>query len=157
MNTTTQKISFDPRRIADIATVISENQKIVNLLIEKEGMKKSEAELLFSDTLRFLFLCSISEKSLSPNTRLDLGWHHFILNTKEYTDFCESAFGKYIHHSPFTNEDKSELKSNPYKETIEIAKSVFNELSENWYNQKCADCCEGGDCSNSAGGCSHCQ
>lgn len=151
------RTSFDARKNSDIEMILSENQKVVTVLMEKEKISRTEAELLFSDTVKFLFLCSTSEMSLSPTDKLDIGWHHFILNTKEYMKFCTEHLNKYIHHSPFTAQDKQELAYNPVKETKEFAKSVFSDLSKNWNISANSSCCSGGDCSNSEGGCSHCQ
>lgn len=35
---------------------------------------------------------------------VDFVWHQFILNTKEYAGFCQSHFGKFLHHTPSSNE-----------------------------------------------------
>ncbi len=35
-----------------------------------------------------------------PSKIVDDAWHEFILFTKIYHDFCEAAFGRYLHHTP---------------------------------------------------------
>ena len=35
-----------------------------------------------------------------PSTVVDDAWHEFILMTRHYADFCEGAFGKFLHHAP---------------------------------------------------------
>ena len=35
-----------------------------------------------------------------PSTVVDDAWHEFILFTRDYIQFCEHAFGTYLHHSP---------------------------------------------------------
>ncbi|MBE2319063.1 hypothetical protein DVA67_024020 [Solirubrobacter sp. CPCC 204708] len=35
-----------------------------------------------------------------PSEVVDVAWHEFILRTREYTEFCERAFGHYLHHTP---------------------------------------------------------
>ncbi|MGL4232141.1 MAG: glycine-rich domain-containing protein, partial [Casimicrobium sp.] len=35
-----------------------------------------------------------------PSKVVDDAWHEFILLTRQYQRFCESAFGKYLHHEP---------------------------------------------------------
>ncbi len=35
-----------------------------------------------------------------PSKAVDIAWHEFILLTREYTAFCERAFGRYLHHEP---------------------------------------------------------
>ena len=164
MTTVATLSKFDATQISDVEMILEENRKVITVISEKEKIPLSEAEQLFSDTIRYLYLCSISEKSLSPNERLDLGWHHFILCTKEYATFCKRHIGYFIHHSPFTEKAKNELIENPFKETLVFAKSIFFKLSDNWYHLKnnkqgstdTADCCDGGNCSNT-GNCSHCK
>ena len=35
-----------------------------------------------------------------PSKAVDEAWHEMILMTREYTEFCERAFGRYLHHTP---------------------------------------------------------
>jgi hypothetical protein len=35
-----------------------------------------------------------------PSRIVDDAWHEFILMTRPYTEFCDRAFGKYLHHTP---------------------------------------------------------
>jgi len=35
-----------------------------------------------------------------PSQIVDEAWHEFILCTREYTEFCQRAFGRFLHHTP---------------------------------------------------------
>ena len=35
-----------------------------------------------------------------PSQAVDEAWHAFILSTKSYENFCQRAFGKFLHHHP---------------------------------------------------------
>ena len=35
-----------------------------------------------------------------PSKIVDQAWHEFILFTKQYSDFCEVALGRFLHHTP---------------------------------------------------------
>lgn len=35
-----------------------------------------------------------------PSQSVDDLWHEFILNTREYAEFCKQAFGRFMHHTP---------------------------------------------------------
>jgi hypothetical protein len=35
-----------------------------------------------------------------PSLIADEAWHEFILCTREYADFCQRAFGRFLHHTP---------------------------------------------------------
>jgi hypothetical protein len=43
-----------------------------------------------------------------PSHAVDKAWHEFILITKNYADFCEKAFGKFLHHTPHSVGDKAQ-------------------------------------------------
>ena len=42
---------------------------------------------------------------------IDEMWHNFILFTKDYCEFCENIFGKYLHHSPSTAAESKKQKA----------------------------------------------
>jgi hypothetical protein len=35
-----------------------------------------------------------------PSVIVDDMWHEFVLHTREYAEFCEAAFGRFLHHEP---------------------------------------------------------
>jgi hypothetical protein len=35
-----------------------------------------------------------------PSQAVDDAWHEFILFTRQYAQFCRSAFGRFLHHTP---------------------------------------------------------
>lgn len=43
-----------------------------------------------------------------PSKAVDTAWHEFILLTKNYADFCDKAFGRFVHHEPHTGDAKAE-------------------------------------------------
>ncbi|THV33921.1 glycine-rich domain-containing protein [Glycomyces buryatensis] len=48
----------------------------------------------------YLAACASSTAPLSPSMAADIGWHMFILHTRDYADFCEQVAGRFIHHVP---------------------------------------------------------
>lgn len=42
------------------------------------------------------------DETFSPSPLVDIGWHIFILHTREYTEFCDGLAGHYIHHTRTT-------------------------------------------------------
>jgi hypothetical protein len=55
------------------------------------------------DGLRGWYLASLyADGALigMPSKAVDEAWHEMILMTREYTGFCQRAFGRYLHHSP---------------------------------------------------------
>jgi hypothetical protein len=50
----------------------------------------------------WFYVCNFAgKKAVSmPSQVVDVAWHEFILFTKCYHDFCEQAFGRFLHHNP---------------------------------------------------------
>jgi hypothetical protein len=46
-----------------------------------------------------------------PSEAVDEAWHEFILITRAYTEFCDNAFGRYLHHTPAAAMDSSMAES----------------------------------------------
>lgn len=39
-------------------------------------------------------------ETCSPSAALDEMWHHFILHTRAYADYCLKFLGRFVHHNP---------------------------------------------------------
>jgi hypothetical protein len=117
-----------------------EHAPLVKRLITKEGLPEKEATELFKDTLRFLYLCGTTEEAIVPTSQIDVGWHNFILFTKDYRDFCTVFFNRFIDHVPIDQGARKQSDSlQDINRTRSAAKRVFGTLSTNWkYLQ--ADC-----------------
>ncbi|HEY8372141.1 MAG TPA: hypothetical protein VIL00_05305 [Pseudonocardiaceae bacterium] len=58
-------------------------------------------ERIMREALAFLAACAQNPgASLSPTALVDIGWHTFILHTREYAEFCQRVAGRFIHHVP---------------------------------------------------------
>jgi hypothetical protein len=58
---------------------------------------------LVEQGLREWFVCCAwrdGEVLGMPSRLVDEAWHEFILDSRAYTEFCERAFGEYLHHTP---------------------------------------------------------
>lgn len=126
-------------------------QPLIDRLVEKKGLKRREADDLYLDLMRFMFLCGTVRKVLAPSERIDLAWHEFLLFTKEYQRFCSRMFGFFIHHNP-RESGKRPLPRNGesvIRNTLVAARKTFGDLSPNWQfpgvksfgcNYSCARC-----------------
>ena len=91
------------------------NRHIVDRFVERHAVPREEAEDLFVETLRWLWLCRRAERDpAAPElfidecmALLDEMWHTFVLFTREYTRYCETYLGGYVHHEPTTSEQKA--------------------------------------------------
>ena len=116
------------------ATLDYSNLDLVERIQKKLELPADQAELLFKDLIKFLSLCAFrlddNRAPLVPPKKIDEAWHHFLLFTQEYEVFCETFFGAFVHHQPSTS--KTPLRGNRIADTINLAKLIYGELSENW-------------------------
>lgn len=134
------------------------NEKVLYRFQTKLSLDVGQAEMLFKDTKRFLYLCSCYRHRgpLSPTAAIDNGWHEFLMFTRDYQEFCEQYFGKFLHHCPFVPWI-AEKPGGIYR-TYCLAREIFGtELSANWMlAEMCADAVEASNCScggSCGGGC----
>jgi len=86
---------------------------------------------------------------LSPSEPVDIGWHTFILYTREYAAFCEDLAGLFLHHVPddVPVPSKSSTDLGPTMAAIELAGYAVD--VDLWAPgaKKCGSCHEEGNCS----------
>ena len=80
-----------------------------------------EGEALFAEVKRFLVLVASDERVIWDmySLRIDEAWHQFVLFTRQYVDFCQRFFGRYMHHSP---SNAPESKTAPAAEASSFAR-----------------------------------
>jgi len=66
----------------------------------EHDMDSATAGRIMDQALVFLGACAITTAPLSPSATVDIGWHTFILHTREYAEFCDRIAGHFIHHIP---------------------------------------------------------
>ncbi|MEV0830927.1 glycine-rich domain-containing protein [Nonomuraea rubra] len=60
-----------------------------------------QAELIMEQALAFLATCAANPTAgLGPSDTVDIGWHTFLMYTREYAEFCQRVAGRFIHHQP---------------------------------------------------------
>ena len=75
--------------------------RLTRRIAADEGVRLAEAEQIMSDALAFLAACAARHGApLSPSARVDIGWHAFILHTRDYAEFCDRIAGRFLHHVP---------------------------------------------------------
>jgi hypothetical protein len=68
-----------------------------------EGWSLDQVDQAEAEYRKFLQLIRRnSDDTLAPSRMVDRFWHHHILDTKKYIDDCQSLFGEYIHHYPYS-------------------------------------------------------
>ncbi len=79
--------------------------RLVRRVVADDGVTPELAERIVDQALAFLGACAREHtEPLSPSEVVDLGWHAFLLHTRDYADFCDRIAGRFLHHVP-TDED----------------------------------------------------
>lgn len=96
------------------------NDLVIHGFTKRFVIATDEAEKIFVEMLRWLWYTASTEPTADnpeahaiddPLLIIDEMWHEFILVTRDYTQFCEDMFGRYIHHRPDSGSDgNQELK-----------------------------------------------
>jgi hypothetical protein len=121
--------------------------RLVGRIVKDEDMDVALAERIVDQTIGFLKLASTSNgKAYSPSPMVDIGWHTFILYTREYAVFCEKIAGRFIHHSPLDVEGEDYSASSTVGETASAMKvrgiAVDEELWASTHGSKCDIACQ---------------
>ncbi len=116
------------------------NEGVVAKYQKEFNLSREDAQTLFDDVKRFLWLYASTGKAISPSQKLDEGWHTFIIFTQSYQEFCLKYLGRFIHHVPNVA---------PGLSAVGFAKKAFGKLSANWGTADCeaADCAPVPSCS----------
>lgn len=75
---------------------------IEKLLKEQIVETAAEGEVLFAEVVKYLILNRLHpDKQWEMVSRwVDEVWHQFVLFTREYCEFSQRYFGRYLHHAP---------------------------------------------------------
>ena len=81
--------------------------RLTDRIVKDHGMDRSLAERVMNEALGFLKLCATMPVEdnyelggFRPSELVDVGWHTFLLYTREYASFCQRIAGHFIHHNP---------------------------------------------------------
>ena len=66
-----------------------------------------QADIALEGLRAWYLTCLYADGALigMPSKAVDEAWHEMILMTRDYTEFCRRAFGRYLHHLPDTTLD----------------------------------------------------
>ncbi|WP_100444848.1 glycine-rich domain-containing protein [Glycomyces xiaoerkulensis] len=82
--------------------------RLTGRLIAHHDLDSDTAERVVDQAAAFIAACAATSAPLSPSAAVDLGWHAFILHTRDYAAFCETVAGGFIHHVPHVESANTE-------------------------------------------------
>lgn len=93
-------------RLSDVLSYKNEN--VISRFLDLFNVPEQEAEDIFQETKKFIYLTSIDKEAFICNDMLiiDEMWHNFILFTPDYKAFCEKYFSGFKHHVPASKKEK---------------------------------------------------
>ncbi len=102
-----------------------------------------EGEALFAEAKKYLVLVRTDETKIwqMHSLRVDEAWHQFILFTKQYSDFCQRFFGRFIHHSPSNAPEETEGAATIPVASFVMFRDRYEELfgiplPDLWYDER---------------------
>jgi hypothetical protein len=75
--------------------------QVRNKLLKSGEFAVEQTESMIFEFRRWLALIVLGNNGIPMiSTQVDEVWHTFIVYTRDYTNFCNDVFGRYIHHQP---------------------------------------------------------
>lgn len=78
---------------------VSIRQKIFS---EYPHLDEQDTDKVIAGLRDYFHLCNIAGHRMvsMPSQAVDVAWHEFILFTRHYEEFCSTALGRFLHHTP---------------------------------------------------------
>jgi len=73
--------------------------RLIQRVVQDDGLDHNTAAQVVDQALAFLATLP-QHPNLRPSRLVDLGWHAFLLHTREYAEFCDRIAGRFLHHEP---------------------------------------------------------
>jgi hypothetical protein len=95
---------------------------VVRRYLKEHGGTREEAEELFREMLKWLYLCDQAAEEgfdcamTEDLERVDWMWHAFVLFTRDYAEFCQLHFGRFLHHVPEVEDEEGGPAPEPAEE-----------------------------------------
>ncbi|MEX2090715.1 MAG: hypothetical protein WD989_01110 [Candidatus Paceibacterota bacterium] len=106
------------------------NEMVIGRFAKVNKVSREEAEEIFRELMKFLYVCSYIPASSPPSAIVDEMWHTFIMFTADYFQFCVDYVGRFLHHQPT---DKPYIGNRP--DMLEVATEAFGPVEEKyWYH-----------------------
>lgn len=100
-------------------------------LVQVDKWSRKSARKVLQQYKNFLFLQKKYglQHRIIPSLEIDAVWHAHILHTKDYAEFCQEFFGRFLHHVPQKpGVEESAVKINAdFKLTQELYKNEFGD------------------------------
>ncbi len=113
------------------------NEQVYPILQMSKKIDGKYAKGLETEFKRFIAM-GVLNRNVTPSVQVDMYWHLFILNTREYRKFCKIVLGRFKEHVPSSAESKTSKKRlndlyNDYMNTMEMHECLFGKPSPDFW------------------------
>lgn len=122
MTTSTTALGLSSHRVLLPAALA--DRLVARIAAEHPELPEGMPDRIMGQTVAFLETCATAAGPIGPSELVDIGWHTFILYTREYAEFCDRIAGRYIHHVPDDNPTGDEWPTVPQTTTATLAATV---------------------------------
>lgn len=74
-------------------------ERLTTYITKTSDLDHAGASHSIDAAVAFLQQCAATSGEHTPTPAADIGWHAFILHTREYADYCQNL-GVFVHHTP---------------------------------------------------------
>jgi hypothetical protein len=135
-------IAYAPPQASSHAALGFEAPYLIEKLVKNAIVDtEREGEALFREVKRYLVLADLDPDRAwnMYSLRVDEAWHQFILFTRQYIDFSQTYFGRYVSHNP-SNAPKVDYGRPIEQTTFEQFQARYEELFSEplpdiWYDE----------------------
>jgi hypothetical protein len=134
-------VSTVPRASAGLADLLGyRHEGVVNRFARIHGVSRQRSEVLFVETLKWLWLARRAREAAPPGLVLsvhpeilgiDEMWHVFLLFTRDYTALCDAQLGGFVHHDPAPDGPREAVDTDVFAAELGVLYGfVHDELGE---------------------------
>lgn len=81
------------------------HERLSNRIQVDEDFDGETADRILDAAIQFLHFCATHKGTWAPSALVDIGWHTFLLYTRDYQRFCSRYANRFIHHNPTDDPD----------------------------------------------------
>lgn len=96
-------VCVQPRKRALVIDQYTFPQRLSETLAKTyPQLSRTQIEQVIVALREYFHVCLLAgDKPVSmPSQAVDVAWHELILFTRQYEQFCQNAFGRFLHHTP---------------------------------------------------------
>ena len=126
-------ISLSPQQLSMLNAIEKYDMWFVAERLQRNGVIPSDfVEPVITEFKKYIALIGLGYHGIGMvSPEIDEVWHNFILFTHEYSEFCLSTVGQFIHHIPETS--CTPVLTYSGESFISVYRQVFGEIPPIWY------------------------